>query len=170
MSGLGESGFDLSEFAELSHEDKVKVIVGMIVTIILGVISFVFFEVFIRERQIDLSHAWESGTSGFAIIRGFMPLIFLIMIFPVVVISELAISKLLKRSAGLRGMLVLLLLIGGGFTLSVALLTLFDLLFSALPPIQQYPLILVALFIPVITVALTTRVRKIHDYIKQNFG
>ncbi len=55
---------------------------------------------------------------------------------------------------------MLLLLTGGGFTLSVALLTLFDLLFSALPPIQQYPLILVALFVPVITVALSTRVRE----------
>lgn len=160
---------DMRKVGELTERERLFVSAGMAAVAVTLALGIVFIQFFVLEDRLQLSKAFESGSSVFAVVRTAIPAFFVVVFVPLAPIGEFVISRLAKREFRPRNILTLLLLTGEVFVVGAALLTVFDLLFSSQPVLVQFPLMALTLSISLVAMAFSTRIATIQRYLIKTF-
>jgi hypothetical protein len=166
----------MTEWKDLSEEDKVKVISGLLMVGTMFAFFFIFFQVFLVENWLERSGLLASEASPFSGMRVILLTIYLVIVIPTAFVTGGTVTYLRKRFSEtsntpvLREVLLGVLLGGGGYLLMVTLfLTLFDVFLSSLPIEVAIILVALALFVPAVIIAQIMRAKKNSKYLKWAF-
>ncbi|MEM2995420.1 MAG: hypothetical protein QXI91_05345 [Candidatus Bathyarchaeia archaeon] len=158
----------MSEFENLTAEEKVKLIGGLVV-VFAAIFGSIFFVHFALDRS-QIDRLWASGASFFYVTKTLLPSFYLFICLPPSISSSVTIAVLRRRFSYLALGLFLLAITGFAFLLIYLLLSLFDLLFANTPLETQAIFMLLAFFIPGILLALILKARKVNNYLRKAFG
>jgi len=155
----------LSSYGDLSKEDRIKVIAGLVLVTVL-IASFLLFHEFVLDRG-QIATQWQSGHTFFYVARSILPSIFFIVFLPTIISASIVVAFLRRRLSGLGAGLPALVGVGMSFSLSYALLYLFDFIFASQALEVQAVLVAIAFFVPSMILALIIRTGRINSYIRR---
>jgi hypothetical protein len=167
----------MTEWRDLSEEDKIKVIGGTVMAVTMSITLFVFTQFFLVEDRLHISSLLASGASSFSIMRIILPIIYLVLVLPAALAAGATVfcfrrrfSEISNSQVILGGVLLGILMGGGAYLLIVTLfLTLFDVLLSGLPIEVAIILVALALFVPAVIIAQIMRAKQNSKYLKWAF-
>jgi len=157
----------LSGYRELSVENKIKVIVGLVLCC-----TFFFAVIILIQFGFDFSQIDKlcaSGYSLFDIAKTLLQPIYLMVILPTSISASVTVACLRRRFSDVAVGLFLLSVIGLAFLLFYLLFSLCDLLFASLPIETQALLAMLAIYTTAISLGLIIKNRKIDNYIRKIF-
>jgi hypothetical protein len=152
----------MTQWQDLSEEDKVKVIAGMVMAVSFSILSFVFLEVFPRGSL-------PFGASPFSGMRMVLLTMYIVIVIPSVLLGVGSVAYLRKRLSEMLKALIVLLMVAVYFLFVSFFLTLFDIFLSGLPIEVAIILVALALFVPAITIVQIMIAKKNSKYLKWAF-
>jgi len=151
----------MEEFENLSPKEKVWIIGGTAAVIVVMIAVFVFAEFFVVQDRLGLRDAVKAGLSLFHLGRSLLPVMCALVFVPGI-LSFSATALLMGYPISIRDIAAAFILCAVGLLTIAGVLTLFDLLLSALPLEWQIPL-LSASFIPALKAVMMTD-KTIHSH------
>ncbi|MEM2889684.1 MAG: hypothetical protein QXR42_09495 [Candidatus Bathyarchaeia archaeon] len=153
---------------EWTEEEKRWVREGMIFAISTFTIIIVYLEL-LGNYLNDALNLKPGNISLFAFIGIHLVIFYGTVFFLCSALGEFSYSRIKKRSFRPRNILLFLLMFGEFIVVALILLKLFDVFLSELPLLTQAPFASIAVSIPSIVVALTSRIKKVREYVKKAF-
>jgi hypothetical protein len=152
-----------------TERERIMVYGGMAMVVAMSAIVFLFIQFVIVEDRFHLSDLWKSEISGFAVARTVLPFLYVVTIVPAAIVGSVAYSRMKRNAFKIKNILLLLALPGEGFLLAAVLLSLFDAVLSKSSLLLQIALIVTSCSVSMVVIAFTTRLKRVHEYIKKNF-
>jgi hypothetical protein len=152
----------MAQWQDLSEEDRVKVIGGLVLVASMLTFSLIFFQVFSRGSL-------PFGTSPFSGMRMLLLTMYIVIVIPSVLLTVGAVVYLRRRFSEMLGALIILLMAGGYFLFAGFFLTLFDVFLSGLPIEVAIILVALALFVPAVVITQIMIAKKNSKYLKWAF-
>lgn len=151
----------MTEWRDLSEEEKATVITGLVLVISMLLFSFVFLNF--------LGSPLPSGASPFGHMRVILLTMYVVVVIPTALITGGTVVYLRHRFSEIVNTLIILLMAGGYLLLVTFFLTLFDVFLSGLPIEVAIILVALAFFIPSVIIARLMRAKRNSKYLKWAF-
>lgn len=158
----------LRKRSEWTKEERIIVKTGIIVVV--GTWIIIVADFYLLENFISPAFGLKTGSlSLFAGLRILLTSFYLIGFMPASILGEFAYDCTRRRGFRSRNILILLAFFTIFVSLAVLLLTMFDILFAFAPDILQVPLAAVSVGVPILVLALASKVKKINGFVKKAF-
>jgi hypothetical protein len=152
----------MTQWQDLSEEDKLKVIGGIVMVVSMLVFSFVFFQVF-------LISALPLGVSPFSAMRMILLMMYVVVVIPTALATGGTVVYLRRRFSEMLNALIILLVVGGYLLMVTLLLTISGVFLSGLPIEVAIIVMTLTLFVPAVITAQLMRAKKNTKYLKWAF-
>jgi membrane-associated HD superfamily phosphohydrolase len=171
VSGKFEGVNSLDTLADMSSEDRAKVIGGL-VAVGVAISGFVvFIQLFGAEYSLRLSEDLKYGSSIFASMSVVIVVLYFFTVFPMMVAGGLTTGLLAKHSIGycVKDIVIPTLLVTGAiFSLIVMQFSIFGVVFSSLSETAQAILLIFAVALSSIAIAAVLKTKRVKSYIYKN--
>jgi hypothetical protein len=157
----------MKELENLSVKERAGVIGGLVMVGV-WIVTFLVF-IFVVSNYFHISDRLKSGSSLFSVMPLIMLLLYVLTLLPMICVgvTVAGIFAKLSYSSVLKGVLVILLLVGVGLLLPASVFALFALTLSNISIYVQVPLTILTILVCGMAMTYMTKARKIDVYLKK---